>query len=177
MSDVSQREVSELPLALDRDRFLRNLINHLAGTLEDIVGMREASGLVSVVGQALGQHINGAYCTALSLPHLERKHLAAVLVDLKRRIEGDFYVIEEDAGKIVLGNRVCPFGEYVQGRPSLCMMTSNVFGHISAESMGYAKVAVETAIARGHETCRVTVYLQKSPASDAVEGREYFKSA
>ncbi len=30
------------------------------------------------------------------------------------------------------GNRLCPFGELVRDRPSLCMMTSNVFGYIAA---------------------------------------------
>jgi hypothetical protein len=34
-----------------------------------------------------------------------------VLVDLKRRIQGDFYVLREDDQKIVLGNRHCPFEE------------------------------------------------------------------
>jgi hypothetical protein len=37
---------------------------------------------------------------------LTRDQVAAVLLDLKRRIQGDFYVIEQDDEKIVLGNRV-----------------------------------------------------------------------
>ena len=69
-------------------------------------------------------------------------------MDLKRRIQGDFYVIEQDDEKIVLGNRACPFAEKVVGRPALCMMTSNVFGSIAAENLGYAKVVIEQAIAQ-----------------------------
>ena len=42
---------------------------------------------------------------------LSREQVRDVLVDLKRRIQGDFFVIEEDEGKIVLGNRACPFEE------------------------------------------------------------------
>ena len=38
--------------------------------------------------------------------------------------------MEENEDRIVLGNRRCPFGEKVLGRPSMCMMTSNVFGSI-----------------------------------------------
>jgi hypothetical protein len=30
-----------------------------------------------------------------------------VLVDLKRRIQGNFFIIEEDEDKIVLGNTAC----------------------------------------------------------------------
>ena len=31
----------------------------------------------------------------------------------------------------------------------MCMMTSNVFGHIAAENVGYAKVELQETIARG----------------------------
>ena len=43
--------------------------------------------------------------------------MATVLVDLKRRIRGDFYIIDEDDDKIVLGNRACPFAEKVSRPP------------------------------------------------------------
>src|SRR5581483_1176456 len=105
----------------------------LAGTLQDVVGLDEAAGFVSVVGQRLGDEINGRYKAALGVDGLTRRQVADVLVDLKRRIRGDFSVVEEDESKIVLGNRACPFGEKVAGRPALCMMTSNVFGVIAAE--------------------------------------------
>ena len=77
--------------------------------------------------------------------------------------------------EIVLGNRACPFAEKVVGRPALCMMTSNVFGGIAAENLGYAKVVIEKAIARGDEGCRVVVHLKPTPQAEAATGREYFK--
>jgi len=98
-----------------------------------------------------------------------------VLVDLKRRIQGDFYTIEETDEKIVLGNRLCPFAEKVVGKPSMCMMTSNVFGDIAAENLGYAKVVLNKTIAQGDHGCVVTVYLRRSAESDAASGREYFE--
>jgi len=106
---------------------------------------------------------------------LTREQVGEVLVDLKRRIQGDFYIIEEDEGKIVLGNRACPFGDKVIGRPALCMMTSNVFGSIAAENLGYSKVVIEQAIARGDAGCRVVVYLKPTPESQSASGREYFQ--
>lgn len=165
-----------LPIPLERDVFVRTLLRHLAGTLQDVVGLEEASGFVSVVGQKIGDEINGAYRSALSVDQLSREQVAEVLVDLKRRIQGDFFIIEEDDEKIVLGNRACPFGEKVVGRPALCMMTSNVFGSIAAENLGYAKVALEEAIARGDNGCRVVVYLKASAAAHQATGREYFRS-
>lgn len=167
--------LQNLPVPLERDVFLRSLLRELAGTLQDVVGLDEASGFVSVVGQRIGDQINAEYKEALEVPRLTREQVAEVCVDLKRRIEGDFYIIEQDEEKIVLGNRACPFGEKVKDRPSLCMMTSNVFGVIAAENLGYAKVAVEKAIARGDPGCRVVVYLQPTEESQTVEGREYFK--
>jgi hypothetical protein len=135
----------------------------------------EASGFISVVGQRMGEQINQEYKTALAVPALSPEHIPLVLVDLKRRIQGDFYVIEQDDEKIVFGNRACPFADKVIGRPALCMMTSNVFGSIAADNQGYAKVVLEETIAQGHPGCKVVIYLQRTPEADAAIGREYFK--
>ena len=167
--------VSELPLPLERDVFLRNLLRHLAGTLQKVVGLEEASGFISVVGQEMGDEMNESYRAALGVSSLNRGQVAAVLVDLKRRIQGDFSIIEENDEKIVLRNRACPFAEKVVGRPALCMMTSNVFGNIAAQNLGYAKVVIEQAIALGDPGCRVVVYLKPTPEVEAVKGREYFQ--
>ena len=167
--------VEDLPIALERDVFLRSLIRELAGTLQEVVGLEEASGFVSVVGQKVGEQINESYKAALSVPTLSRPQVAAVLVDLKRRIQGDFYIIEEDDEKIVFGNRACPFAEKVIGRPAMCMMTSNVFGGIAAENLGYAKVVLQETIAEGSSGCRVVVHLKPTPEAEAAIGREYFK--
>jgi hypothetical protein len=55
------------------------------------------------------------------------------------------------------------------------MMTSNVFGDIAAENLGYAKVVLNKTIAQGDLGCIVTVYLRQTPESDAAPGREYFQ--
>ena len=167
--------IRDLDVPLERDVFLRTLIRELSGTLQDVVGVEEASGFISVVGQRIGDQINESYRQALALPQLDREQVAQVLVDLKRRIQGDFYIVEEDDEKIVLGNRVCPFAEKVVGRPALCMMTSNVFGVIAAENLGYAKISIEQSIAMGDPGCRVVVYLKPTAAAEAARGREYFQ--
>lgn len=169
--------VREADTDLDRDTFLRSLLRELSGTLEDVVGLEEASGFVSIVGQRIGDEIDRAYRRALDVERLDRDQLVHVLVDLKRRIEGDFYVIEVTDEKIVLGNRACPFAEKVEGRPSLCMMTSNVFGTIAAENLGYGKVELQKTIAQGDPECRVVVYLQPTAEAEAARGREYFHVA
>ncbi len=174
-SNSALQVVQELSVPLERDIFLRTLIRELAGTLQEVVGLEEASGFISVVGQNVGEQINASYKAALGVSQLSREQVAAVLVDLKRRIQGDFYIIEEDDEKLVFGNRACPFAEKVLGRPAMCMMTSNVFGGIAAENLGYAKVVLEETIAQGHAGCRVVVHLKPTPEAEAADGREYFE--
>jgi predicted ArsR family transcriptional regulator len=173
-SDAATSSPAKARVSLDRDVFLRTLIRELSGSLQEVVGLEEASGFISVVGQRMGTAIDQEYRRALAVERLNRREVAEVLVDLKRRIEGDFFVIEESEEKIVLGNRCCPFAEKVVGRPAMCMMTSNVFGSIAADNLGYSKVVLEETIAQGAAGCRVTVYLKPTAESKRVQGREYF---
>ncbi len=168
--------VRQLDLNLERDVFLRTLLRHLSGTLQDVVGLDEASGFVSVVGHKIGDELNASYTKALALDRLTREQVAAVLVDLKRRIQGDFFIIEESDERIVFGNRRCPFGDKVIGRPALCMMTSNVFGSIAAQNLGYARVEIAQSIAQGDAGCRVIVHLRPAADAEGGAGREYFRS-
>lgn len=173
---VIQSSVTDLDIPLERDVFLRTLIRELSGTLEDVVGLEEASGYISIVGQNMGSQINEEYKKGLDVSELSQDQVRDVLVDLKDRIQGDFYVIEESDEKIVFGNRKCPFAEKVIGRESMCMMTSNVFGSIAADNLGYAKVSLDETIARGDTGCRVTVYLKPTDEAETSDGREYFRS-
>lgn len=171
---MNSETIPSVDIALDRDIFMRSLLRELSGTLEEVVGIDEAEGYISVVGGLIGENLDSAYRKALQVDKLSQEQVGQVLVDLKRRIQGDFYIIEEREDRIVLGNRRCPFGRYVEGRPSLCMMTSNVFGSITAQNLGYARVQVQEAIARGHPGCLVVVHLK---AGETVEpnAREYFR--
>lgn len=173
---ANDTRIPSVEIELERDSFLRTLIRELSGTLQDVVGLEEASGFVSVVGQRVGEQIDQSYKGALKIDSLSREQVSDVLVDLKRRILGDFFVIEEDSEKIVFGNRKCPFEDKVVGRPAMCMMTSNVFGYIAAENLGYAKVELQETIAMGDAGCRVVVYLKSTDEAEHAEGREYYQA-
>jgi predicted ArsR family transcriptional regulator len=149
-------------------------VRELATSLEAVIGLEEASGYISLVGQSVGTQINDSYIRALGIDRLSREQVAEVLVDLKWRIGGDFHVIEQDDEKIVLGNHRCPFAEKVIGRESMCMMTSNVFGTIAARHLGYARVDLLETIARGDHGCRVVVHLVSETDAGSSGGREYF---
>ncbi len=164
----------ELSIPLERDLFLRSLIREFAGTLEEVVGYKEAAGYISLVGQCMGDWLNNLYKKALKVEHLTREQVIEILVDLKNRIGGEFSIVERDEDKIVLKNTTCPFEDKVLDRPSICMMTSNVFGTIVSQNLGYAKVVLEQTIAERADYCRVIVYMKLTSESEEKEGREYF---
>jgi len=168
-------QVEQLDIPLERDGFCRSLISELAATLQDVVGLDEASGFISVVGQTIGRKINADYQRALGTQRLTREQVEMVLVDLKQRIKGDFSIEQSDEDKIVLSNTRCPFAEKVIGRPSMCMMTSNVFGSITADNLGYARVVLDETIADGCQGCKVSVYLKEDSSEGESEGREYYQ--
>ena len=166
-------EVAAAHPGLDRDVFLRTLVRELAGTLEDTVGLEDASGYVAVVGQRIGTWIDEAYRGELGVDRLEHAQVAAVLADLKARIGGTFERVDDDPDVLTYHNGRCPFEDAVLGRPSMCMMTSNVFGSIAADNLGYARVELAETIATGDGRCVVRVHLDPDAAAD-VDGREYF---
>ncbi|MEB3210482.1 MAG: methanogen output domain 1-containing protein [Leptolyngbyaceae bacterium] len=170
------KSAKDLNIPLERDVFLRNLIRELSGVLQDVVGLEETSGFISVVGQNIGRQLDHDYKAALEVSQLTQEQVVDVLINLKQRIRGDFFIIEQTNEKIILGNRACPFGEKVIDRPAMCMMTSNVFGSIAADNLGYAKVELQETIAMGAPGCRVVVYLKPTPEAETSQGREYFKA-
>jgi predicted ArsR family transcriptional regulator len=175
--DCGAKDVRHLPVLLDRDAFLRKLLRYLTGTLQDVVGVQEVSGLLSIVGQKLGDEINRSYKAALQVERLSRTQVAEVLVDFKQRISGEFSILEQNDERIVLGCQRCPFSDDILGRPTICMMTSNVFGSIAAQNLGYARVVLERTIATGSDGCRVVVHLQPSAPELPAAGREYFEGS
>jgi predicted ArsR family transcriptional regulator len=174
-TDELADRIAALEIPLERDSFMRTIIRELSGTLQDVVGQEEASGFISVVGQTMGHRIDSDYRQALGTDRLSREQVEAVLVDLKARIQGDFSILESSDEAIVLGNHACPFGNKVRDRPVMCMMTSNVFGSIAADNLGYARVVLEETIACGAPACRVVIYLNKTAQTDGREGREYYR--
>jgi len=179
--DPSKKNCSNIPIKnldipLERDIFSRSIIRELTGLLEEMIGLEEASGYISVVGQRIATEIDSQYKNVLKVDRLNKQQISDVLIDLKTRIKGGFHVIEANENKIVMGNSVCPFGDKSKNRPSLCMMTSNVFGTIAADNAGYAKVVLDKTIARGDPSCLVTVYFNETEEAKVDDGKEYYRA-
>jgi predicted ArsR family transcriptional regulator len=174
MTDKQSLIISDLKIPLERDLFCRTLIRELAGTLQDVIGLKESEGFISLVGKQIGEWVNQSYKSALKQDDLDKQQVIDVFVDLKTRIQGEFRIVEQDDDKVVMRNTRCPFGDKVKDRQCMCMMTSNVFGTIAADNLGYAKVVLEETIAKGDQECKVIVHFSSTGESASVEGREYF---
>ncbi len=157
-----------------KESFLRALVVELAQAVEGTQGPDVAEALVAQVGTNVGHRMEEGYRAARSITgRLSPKQMADLYVRLKGAIDGDFYVIDADENRIVLGNRCCPFGEVVRRQPGLCRMTSSVFGGIAARNTGASAVVLEERIALGDPECRVVVWLDGAAAARPRAGHFY----
>lgn len=166
-------EIGSLAIDFDHHGLFNTLVADMADLLETIAGTDDACAYVSSIAARLGTDIEKQYKTALGLQHFNRAQLIEVLIDLKNRAGGAFSVIEQDEDRVVFGNCSCPLGQAAANHPSLCMLTSNIFGRLTANAVGYAAVDLEETIAKGAAGCRVVLHLKRTePGPDT---REYFR--
>ena len=151
-----------------REEFFNTMIGSLCETIESVVGMEDAETFIGIVGRRVGQSEAARLDPADACTPAD---VAEHLQNFKQAIGGDFRVDSVEGSKIVFSNHRCPFAKQAAGRPSLCMMTTNVFGRVAADATGYARVNVREALARGDSRCLVSVDLEWDPEGD---GQEFF---
>lgn len=162
------------PDGFGRESFLRALLVELARAVEHAAGPSAAEELIARVGATVGAQMEREFRRAREVVgRLSPQRMAECYVRLKAAIDGDFYPIEVSEARIVLGNRRCPFGEAVREAPSLCRMTSSVFGGIAARNSGAAVVQLDERIAVGDPECRVTIWLGPRADRPAGHGHRY----
>jgi predicted ArsR family transcriptional regulator len=137
----------------------------MAQSVNELDGPDRAQAVVAQVGADVGGQMEDEFRAAFDLhERLTPQQVAACLVRLKHAIEGGFPIESVADDHITLVNDRCPFGEQVRRAPSLCRMTSSVFGGIAARnSERGAVVVLEERIAVGDPGCRVHVLLDPSP--------------
>src|ERR1051326_2245535 len=125
------------PIPLDRDVFMRHLVTSLGFLNESILGSDLAGAYVMNVGLSMGAAIEAQYKQYWGLERpFTLEEYAHVIVDLKRKIQGNFSLVSQDPAKVVVRTTSCPFDALVRQSPSLCFMTSSVFGGIAARNFG-----------------------------------------
>lgn len=157
-----------------RESFLRALVVQLAQSVERLAGPEVGEAAVAQVATDVGTQMEAEYRAAENVVgKMSAEQLTDCFLRLKHAIDGEFFVIEADEKRIVLGNRRCPFGEAVRTSPNLCRMTSGVFGGIAATSHGTASVILEERIAVGDPECRVVIELGDAESSNSPISHRY----
>ena len=172
--DPPRRRVGALPTldqalptgGFGKEAFLNALVVQLGHALDQHTGPDIAERVVAQVAADVGGRMEEEYRHATgALGRLSSQQLAECFVRLKHAIDGRFAVAEISERRIVLENSRCPFGSAVQIAPSLCRMTSSVFGGIAARnSEREAHVILEERIAVGDPRCRVVIDLDPDTA-------------
>lgn len=183
--DPPRRTVNPLPHldeasaegGFGRESFLRALVVQLASAIEDQQGPDAAQRAVAQVAADIGGQMEKEYRRAIGAAEaaLSVEQIAQCLVRLKSAIGGTFRVVEVTPERIVLVNSRCPFGAEVQHSPSLCRMTSAVFGGIAARNAEQAAVSLEERIAVGDPGCRVVIHL--GTAATAAQRAHHYTAA
>lgn len=173
--DPPRRTTGAMPLrsearedgSFGKESFLRALVVQLARTLDLQHGPDAADAAVAQVGADVGGRMEEEFRHAEGIVgRLSPEQVGECYVRLKHAIDGGFAVEHADEHSIVMVNDRCPFGDVVTSAPSLCRMTSSVFGGIAARSAdGPVAVLLEERIALGDPGCRVVVYLSDPPAA------------
>ena len=158
-----------------KESFLRALVVQLAQTIELQHGPDAAEAAVAQVGTDVGGQMEEEFRRAERVVgRMSPEQVGRCYVRLKHAIDGGFSVVEADEEHIVLVNDRCPFGDAVQLAPSLCRMTSSVFGGIAARnSDDGSAVLLEERIAVGDPRCRVVVHLGEPPAQVRAHAHRY----
>jgi anti-sigma regulatory factor (Ser/Thr protein kinase) len=163
--------------AFGKESFLRALVVQLAQSVEFLHGPDAAEAAVAQVGTDVGGQMEAEFRRAAQVVgRMSPEQLGRCYVRLKHAIDGGFSVVEADEERIVLANDRCPFGDVVKLAPSLCRMTSSVFGGIAARnSDDGAAVLLEERIAVGDPGCRVVVYLGEPPTQVRAHAHRYHR--
>jgi predicted ArsR family transcriptional regulator len=150
-----------------RESFLRALVVQLANAVEEQQGPEAAQRAIAQVAVDIGGQVELEFrqATELTATSLSAEQIADCVVRLKAAIGGSFRVVDVTDERIVLVNGHCPFGPEVRHSPSLCRMTTSVFGGIAARNTGRAAVTLEERIALGDPGCRVVIHLGAAAAT------------
>lgn len=168
-----QIPIQNLSTTINPVGFFQTLVSHMTQTMHHVLGEDHAEAFLSIVSQQLGDQVNQNYQQALHVDQLDQEQVVAVIMDFKKRIGGEFYVIDEYPDRLILGNRHCPFAPLIEDQPMFCQVTANFIGTISADNLGYARVNVDQSMAQGHDHCQITIFWHPN---DEMQGQEFFAS-
>jgi len=154
------------------------VITHFSKLTDFLFGNHLGREYIVATGMQMGQIIDEKFKRFHKLSgFLNLEQYAALVVNLKQSIGGDFYLVEKTSNKVVVAANTCPFGNIITRASNLCMITSGVFGGIAALNFGFGKVSLRKRIGLGESQCEVCVYLENDGESAQADGIIYTPEA
>lgn len=157
----------------DCESFAAHVVTELAQSLQSILGQSTANLAMSSAATTISHNVTKAYQDGSDTGQLTLDQVRDALIDLSKKVGGSFEVESFDEQQIKLIARSCPFGKSIAGKPALCMITSNVFGRMVADNLGYARVELQNTLADGDRRCRVVIHLTPDDSGLPSKDREY----
>lgn len=150
----------------DRGTFAVGLLANMSDMFVAMESVKATEDAIAYVGRLFGRELSKKLAEQNGDEPLDHNQLAEALVELKRRIGGNFTIESATPERIVLKNTVCPFGDRVIGRPHLCTMTKQVFSQVAEDQGALGAVDIVKAISRGDKMCEVVIHLAEQPAME-----------
>jgi len=158
-----------IPVNMNRDIFLTQTINELALNIDK----NQIKRTLNKIGLKLGKQIEQLYKEFYSVEKLNISQLTEALVDVEKKIGGNFSVVEKTPEKIIFKNNKCPFGnDRIKECPELCAITSSIFGIMASKNFAYSKVCLKKTIAKEDEDY-IVIFLKKTRESEKEKGKYY----
>ena len=126
---------------ITREKVLEFVVGGLFQGLEEIVGKVEAQGYFALVGKSIGERLYKIYLDSLGVDVLSKNQLFSTLRSLSSRMENQL-VISEDESFFEFSRTFKPLGGVQIDNRYLSMVACGVVGHMTAQTVGQARVVL-----------------------------------
>ena len=126
---------------ITREKVLEFVVGGLFEGLEEIVGKVEAQGYCILVGKTFGKRLYENFLDSLQVDRLSKKQLFSVLRSFSSRMENQL-VISEDESYFEFSRTFKPLGGVRIDNRHLSLVACGVVGHMTAQSVGQARVVL-----------------------------------
>lgn len=154
--------------------FLRGILEHLSGTMKNILHPSFYEHSLCEIGVRLGQevvrHVRPSDATTRPL---RQEDYLRCLVWMNRQWGWDHEVTEVTKGRIGISIPHCPFGKLPVPDPHLCQIEAGMLGGIAGDHFNYAKVEICRGSSAPHKPCGLNVHLERTPQTIALEGPSF----
>lgn len=154
--------------------FGQRILGHLSQTIGNLLHPSFYEHSLREVGVCLGQEVvrHVRPSDATTRPFRQEDYLRC-LDWMSRQWGWDHQVDVATKGRIEVSIPQCPFGNLAENNSHICQIEAGILGGIAGEHLNFAKVAVCRGSGTPPEDCSITVHLERTPQTIALEGPSF----